>query len=260
MRATFVILVALIHSLMLLSLYSCSDSKVSKNISEHQPSQQQLETDGQQIVESFLNTVEMYRQSLLADTVNLKASVDPSNFYEPYAERITTDGRVISSPLPISSQLKVSIDTIVYSQNKNFCFALLIIESNYSKIKGLENKKIDHPYDACAVIGYKFNDNDLFNLYPVTTFKVVGVDSYADAKRIIRDSYFRNLKKTYGGVFSVFNGTPFGYNLGDSQFFEKAPFFQKYDSLRYNFQMYHNLGEDYEYPQFRWNDSLKAKM
>lgn len=251
MRATVVTLVALIFSLMLLSLYSCSDSKVSKNISEHQPSKQQLEIDGQQIVESFLNTVETYRQFLLDDTVNMKAIVDPSNFYEPYAERLTTDGKVISSPFPISSQLKVTIDTIVYGQNKNFCFALLIIESNYSTVTGLENKKTDHPYDACAVIGYKLNDNDTFNLYPVTTFKVIGVDSYTDAKRIIRDSYFRNLRKTSGGVFSVFNGIPFVYNLGDPQFFEKSPFFQKYDSLRYNFQMYHNLGEDYEYPQFR---------
>lgn len=254
MEIVFKILVFLTISpiyLMLLNLESCFESKLSKKISnqellKQQPPKQQLEKDGEQIVESYINMIEMYRQLLLAESED---AFEPTNFYEPYANRYTLDGKEIASPFPIYTQLKVTADTIVYSKNHKFCVALLILKSNYSQIEGIENENSDFPYDACAVIGYRQNDKEPYKLYPITKYKVIGVGTYADAKEIIRESYFKNLKKTYAGYSLVFNGAPLGYNIGDPQFFEKSPYFQKYDSLRYNFQMYHYYGEDHKFPQ-----------
>jgi len=252
MRVILVILKVFSLSLVFLSLNLCSESKKIKVDPKQQPSKQQLETDGQQIADYFINTVEMYRQIILVDSFKTEASIDPAHFYQPYAERVTVNGDRVPSPLPTSTQFKVSSDTILYNPDKTICFALLIIECKYSVIEGLENNGLKNPYDARAVIGYRMNDTVPYSIYPVEIFSVIRVDTYADARRMIRKCYFRDLKKTGGGVFTVFNETPFFYNLGDPQFFEKSPFFQKYDSTRYNFQMYHKLGKDYEYPQHRW--------
>ena len=63
---------------------------------------------------------------------------------------------------------------------------------------------------------------------------------------VIKDLYFNRLKGI-GSTGSVYQGTHFKQNVGEKGFFEKSPYFQKYNDEFFNFQMYRHLGKDYPY-------------
>lgn len=208
-----------------------------------QPPKEQLEKDGLQIAESFLNEVERYRHYLLSDTVPDKQILERLPFiYDLYVWRTTIDNEHVPTPMPMSTQLNVAVDTILYSKNQKFCFALLITEQNYSTIEGLQDEELECPFSGYSFIGYRKDKSSPYKIYPVTMYHV-SAESYEGAQSELRNFYFAGLKFNTAGYFTVFGGTDFKYNIGDSLFFEKSPFFQKYDSTRYNFQMFRtNMG------------------
>lgn len=243
----FLILSTAIAVVMLKMSYSDScDCEIPKTDTP-QPSKQRLERDGKQLARDFINTVEYYRLALQSDTMDWNDSHDPANFYFPYAQRETIDSVYVASPLPTSSQIKVFVDTILYNADGNICFALLIIKAKYSDFKNFQKEFKTYPYSACAIVGYRENNSMPYTLYPVNAFSAMS-DTYKEAKRVIRECYFLSLNQATGDYYSVFNQQPYKYNIGDPKFFDESPLFQKYDSTRYNFQMYHNEGNNYEYP------------
>lgn len=206
-----------------------------------QPPKELLEKDKKQIAESYVNLVEKYRQfyqeDLEKDTFVL-AHIDVSGFYR-YGERTNIYGEDIASPWPMHGQLEVTVDTIVYSSDKRFCVALLIIKRSFFKSEYvIKEKSWRHPYDGSAFIGYKKEENGPYLIYPTHVFSVIWMDTYDDVKEELRNYYFKYLYLQTGSFDTVFEQTSYKYNIGDSLFFEKAPFFQKYDSTRYNFQMF----------------------
>lgn len=212
-----------------------------------QPSKQRLERDGKQLAWDFVNIVEYYRLAQRADSLDWADSHDPAYFYFPYAQRETIDGVSVASPLPTSSQINVYVDTILYNADGNICFALLIIKAKYSDLCNFQKEFETYPYSACAIVGYRENQSMPYSQYPVTAFSAMS-DTYKEAQRVIRECYFLSLNKATGGYYNVFNEEPYKYNIGNPDFFDKSPLFQKYDSTRYNFQMYRKDGKIQEYP------------
>lgn len=244
------VLSIMIFTVVYIRMESCTDpySYVLPKSNKPQPIRQKLEKDGKQLIDDFISTVEYYRLALQSDTMEWKESHDPANFYSPLAQRETLGDYYVASPLPTATQLRVFVDTILYSKDGNLCFALLIVRTNYTDLKNFQYRSKDCPYDAHAVVGYRENDSMPYTQYPVQAFGIIGMDSYGETKRMIRAQYFRLLKTAVGSYFTVYGGCPYKYGIGDPEFFDESPLFQKYDSTRYNFQMYRKDGEDLEYP------------
>ncbi len=244
------VLSIMIFTVIYVRMESCSDpySYVLPKSDNPQPSRQRLEKDGKQLIDDFISAVEYYRLALQSDTMDWKESHDPANFYSPLAERETLDDFYVASPLPTSTQIRVFVDTILYNKDENLCFAILIVKIQYSDLKKYKYRSKYSPYNAYAVIGYRKKGSSKYLQYPVDVFMVSEMDSYNDARRVIRAQYFRYLSSTGGPYSTVYGGIPYKYNLGDPEFFEQSPLFQKYDSTRYNFQMYRKDGKDQEYP------------
>lgn len=176
------------------------------------------------------------------------ADRDPANFFEPYASRFSLKkDRYVTSPLPTSEQLTVTTDTIVYSKDSLFCVAFLILWLHYDSIEGLEEKRDEgRRYSAKAIIGYRNDIEKPFDIYPLKKHAVIGFESYEAAAIMLKDLYFNRLKGK-GSTGSVYEGKQFRHNVGDKDFFEKSPYFQKHKSGLYNFQMYRYSGKDYPY-------------
>lgn len=183
------------------------------------------------------------------------ANWDPANFFEPYASRFDLkQDKYVQSPIPTEKQLTVTTDTIVYSKDSLFCVAFLILNLHYDEIKDLEQKRDkDREYSAKAVIGYRTNTEEPFDIYPLKKHSVTGFESYKAASTMIKDLYFNRLKGI-GSTGSVYEGMKFKQNVGDKDFFEKSPYFQKYNDKFFNFQMYRHLGKDYPFQYLSCKD------
>lgn len=183
------------------------------------------------------------------------ADWDPANFFEPYASRFDLkQNKYVKSPISTEKQLTVTADTIVYSKDSLFCVAFLVLHLHYDEIKDLEQKRDkDREYSAKAVIGYRTSAEEPLTIYPLKKHSVTGFDSYESASAMIKDLYFKRLKGI-GSTGSVFEGMKFEHNVGDKGFFEKSPYFQKYNDKYFNFQMYRHLGKDYPFQYLNCED------
>lgn len=200
-----------------------------------QPPTHVYERDRKYLEQSFINCVETYRMALCNDS--LKNVYMPLGSYQFYAIRWLDNDNFdyVGSPIPTSQQIKVFTDTILYNKSKNICFALMIVKRQFSYIKGLQRESVR--FDGMALIGYRDNINNPFKIYPQETSCITGEWSYKSCQETIRFLYFERFK--YGGApFSeVISGQQFPDNVGDSLFFDRSPYFKKYDKTRYYFQM-----------------------
>lgn len=252
-------------------LPNCSQSKKNINKMINQSFSSGIEEnyikDKKQIESCFIKNVEYFRKRHRYDFkiyVNSPDSLkqeyeeyyqkypganwDPANFFEPYASRFDLkQGIYVKSPILTEKQLTVTTDTIVYSKDSLFCVAFLVLNLHYDEIKDLEQKRdINREYSAKAVIGYRKNTKEPFDIYPLKKHSVIGFESYTAASTMIKDLYFNKLKGI-GSTGSIYEGMKFKQNIRDKDFFNKSPYFQKYDDEFFNFQMYRHLGKDYPY-------------
>jgi hypothetical protein len=223
--------------------------------------------DKEQISDCFIENVEYFRKYHKYDKIiyinspdSLKkehqeyykkypeAERDPANFFEPYATRFSlVIDDFVSSPRPTRNQLNVKTDTVIYSQDSLLCVAFLIVESKYDDIDGLESKRDNNrKFDGNAVIGYRQNIENSFQIYPLTKHKVIGFENYETTATMLKNLYFNNLKGK-GSTGSVYDGLRFNHNVGDKDFFKKSPYFKKHKNGLYNFMMYRYLGKEYKY-------------
>lgn len=245
--------------------FSHKTNKITNSISLADSNQNYIK-DKKQLENCFIENVEYFRKYHREDLkiyVNSPDSVkqkydqyykkypgadwDPANFFEPYSIRFDLKkDEYVNSPIPTEKQLTVTADTIVYSKDSLFCVALLVLYLHYDAVKGLEQMRDEgREFSAKAVIGYRVNAGEPFNIYPLTNHSVIGFESYEAASIMIKDLYFNRLKgTTLGGIY---RGMKFKQNVGDKDFFSKSPYFQKHKSGLYNFQMYRHLGKDYPY-------------
>lgn len=253
----------------IINLANCSQSRQNKinNLPFSSGITQNYIKDKKQIENCFIENVEYFRKHhaynfkiYVNSPDSLKqeyeeyyqkypgANWDPANFFEPYASRYDLkQDKYVESPIPTEQQLTVTADTIVYSKDSLFCIALLVLHLHYDEIKDLEQKRDeDREYSAKAVVGYRVNAEEPFDIYPLKKHSVTGFESYKAASTMIKDLYFNRLKGI-GSTGSIYEGMKFKQNIGDKDFFEKSPYFEKYDDNHFNFQMYRHLGKDYPY-------------
>ena len=250
-----------------LNLLCCSFSKSNKKQCGIMPVSNEIyQRDKEQIANCFIDNVEYFRlfhrydYDAVRDFDSIKSNYngyyqkypdakwDPANFFEPYATRYSlVKDNYVNSPLPIKDQLKVTTDTIFYNKTGLICVAFLVMENKYSKIKGLEDDRDKgREFDARAMIGCRVSKDSLFKIYPLEKHKATGFRNYVEAANILEDLYCNHLNGI-GSTGSVYEGLMFKQNVGDKEFFEKSPYFQKYDSVTYNFQMYRHLGKDFRF-------------
>jgi hypothetical protein len=200
--------------------------------------------DKKQIANCFVENVEYYRQN--------PDSIDYSNHFGPYSECFNLkEDKYQRISYPAKEAIDVTTDAILYSPNKLFCFAFLVIKGKYKNAEvGIEEKmRKGREYDAKAIIGYRENEKDVFRIYPVQEFSVVGFEGYQPAVETLKESYFTKLTKI--GVLS--SGTYEGLkliNVGDKDFFKKSPYFKKTKEGLYYFQIYKELKgnlKEYQY-------------
>jgi len=232
--------------LILFCIVCCSDHKQQSTLSNIP--KDIYERDKAQIEDCFMRNVEYYRLHHY-DESNEKAQTDPLYFYLPYAE-VEVPGSVngIMCPLNVHKYLKVTVDTILYDKRGLKCFAFLGV---YTKTinKGwfitCENGK---NYDARAIIGIRDRIKDSLKIVPNSYFVMLQFDTYPKAVNELKHMYFHRLKSSWLSV--LFNGErKYKHNVGDENFFEKSPLFDKLDNNIYNFQSrcYKNGGCLYPY-------------
>ena len=230
----------MIYALILCIIISCNNVSTS-SITISNNSNKLVIRDKDDIANSFIGNIEYFRTD--------SSKWDPANLYDPYSIRYSLkEDKYVQSPLPTNEQVIIKVDSIFYSKDSLFCFALVIVESKYSSIPGLEDYDSDGRYDACAVIGYRITTLQSFKIYPEIKYKVIGFNSMKKASSAILHLYSH--LKGLGPSGSVYRKMKFRHSLGSPLFFEKSPFFQRYNDSLYNFQIYRHLGKDhiYDYP------------
>ncbi|MBY5952939.1 hypothetical protein KUV23_18325 [Algoriphagus marincola] len=230
--------------------------------------------DKKQIANCFMANIEYYRKfhgyglnvyTDSPDSLKRKYSThyakypgaekDPANFFEPYASRYNSlNETYVNSPFQTKNQLTITTDTIIYNKNGLFCVAFLVIHLNYDEIEGLESKRDSgREFDAKAIIGYRESIEAPFDIFPLTKHQVIGFESYDAAILMLKDLYFNHLKGK-GSTGTVYEGEKFRHNVGDKNFFNFAPYFQKHKSGNYNFQMYRYRNEDLLFKYLKCDD------
>lgn len=218
--------------------------------------------DKKNISKFYIENVEYYRlyarygRDTIGDAEHFRkypyAASDPANFFEPYANRMISNKNkysyiFINSPLPTSSQINVSVDTIIYNKTGELFVAFVCIENKYSKIRGLCDER--HCFDGKAMIGFRDSVDNSIKVYPLTNFETIGMDSKKLAIFFTRFDYMVNLKgSSIAG--SVFGTNRFKENVGDKDFFENSQFFKKDKFSHYYFQLYNDIDgtKIYKYP------------
>lgn len=215
------------------------------------------------VSEEFLKRIDRERKEYYQK--NPYAETDPSNFFEPYANRFDlAKNTYVASPLPTKDQIRVTTDTIIYSPNKLICFAFLVVKGEYSHINSLENPMdIGREYDAKAIIGIKSNEKDSFEIYPADQFSTIGFENYKSAVNELKRMFFNNLKRVGSGGSPIYLNFPFKQNVGDDNFFEKSSYFikDKRTNLFY-FQLYKPFDNDTlkEYPSRQIHDIMRFRQ
>jgi hypothetical protein len=194
-----------------------------------------------QIANCFIENVEFYRQN--------PDLIDYSNKFAPYVECFNfEENKYQRTSYSAKQAIEVTTDAILYSKDKLFCFAFLVIKMNHiHPEKSIEERRDKgREYDAKAVIGYRENQKEAFRIYPVEEFSVIGYESYNSASETLKQLYFTKLKGVGGRTGSQYEGLKVQQNVGDKDFFELSPYFKKNKEGLYYFQLYMNAGKIYE--------------
>jgi len=258
----------------LLFIFGCSSKSTNNERLLNLSKATDYEDDKRQIANCFLVNIEFFRKYHRYDMklyVNSSDSLkrqyaiyykkypgaerDPANFFEAYASRYSLETEeYVNSPFQSKEQMSVTVDTIIYNEDKLFCIAFAVINLHYDEVEGLESKREKgREFDALAVIGYRESINSPFNIYPLTKHKAIGFESFNAAAKMLKDLYFNHLKGK-GSAGTVYEGLRFKHNVGDNYFFSNSPYFQKHKSGNFNFQMYRYRNEDLLYKYFDCND------
>lgn len=193
--------------------------------------------DKQHIISSFIDIVESYRQKRLYGSLSKYDYEKYSYYCRTYAYQSNCQYKAILCPNPISNQLEVAIDTMIYNDDRCLCYVLMIVKCMYKDYDGFHGKNLKPWYNGIAQIAYRNHVDSLFKIHPVNLFKIEKMDCYVEAKNMLRNFYFRRLK---GEVAYSYRDVPIKYesNINDSRFFKKNIIFQRFDSTRYNFEIY----------------------
>lgn len=230
----------LILTLSFLSLMNCCSKKIDKPIKiTVTVDSVTYEKDKKQIADCFVENVEYYRQ---------RPEILAHDFFESYSICFNLkEDKYQRISYPAKEAVEVTTDAVLYSENKLFCFAFLVIKGKYkNNEKDIEEKmRKGREYDARAVIGYRKRKEDPFRIYPVKEFSVIGYEGYKPAVETLKQLYFTKLSYVGGGAGTHYEGLQLK-NVGEKDFFEKSPYFKKTKDGLYYFQLYMDTGKIYE--------------
>lgn len=236
------------------------------------------ERDKKQIADCFINKIEYFRKyhdyhfEIYIDSPDsikkrysdyysnhIGADFDPENFFIPYASRYNVKKeKSVASPYPTNEQIEVTTDAILYNKEELICFAFVVIERKFSKINGIGQAY--NGFDARAVIGLRKNIDEPFEIYPVSKFDAINLGSYKSAVEDIKYLYFTMLKGDGLAGTQYEDQYRFNSNVGDADFFEKAPFFHKTKEGLYFFQLYEAYEglKEFQYQKCNISDDEKS--
>lgn len=215
-----------------------------------QPIDTVYERDKNHFANAYIDNVEAFRTSEKdnkQDTQSALVYSDPANIYMPYAIRYNTQSKNYEwSPLPTSEQISVDTDTIVYSRDSLLCVAFVTIDNHFSDIPPYEPKTKKWIYDGRALIGYRKNIRNQFNIYPFEIYTVISLDDRNDVVYLLRKYYFREIVGKIGPAGSNIEDIVYPCGIGDPEFFDKAPNFIKNDG-KYKFEFYRKGNKELPY-------------
>ena len=219
-----------------------------------QPYNENLERDKKQIVQTYIDAVEYYRQQCILHGCD--SVYDVTGMFCRYAIRdIGNDdsSECIPSPYPADTQIEVRVGEIFYDKSNLLCATIIAVNKTFTNPDSLSNYDSECHYKGICVIGRRHKVEEPFMLYPISAYSCWAY-SFERVFELMKSFAYRFMKDYTGSFTVVFQGEYYGYNMQDPQFFEKSPLFQKFDEKRYNFQMrrFYNdrLGkiDYYEYP------------
>jgi len=214
------------------------------------------QNDKKQIIKLLYNNIEYYRMHY--DLYRYSHNPDPGfHIFKSYIEQYSEElGTWTVSPVPAKDQYEITIDTIVYSNNGLRCIAFVVTRKIDIKQSEYDvNCESDIKFDAWAWIGIRTHLNDQFKIAPSQTFAVLSFSGESAVKGL-EELYYTKLKEVHS-MQAPFSKLLFEQNVGDSAFFEKAPYFQMFDRNKYEgqicfdgpayiFQIYYSLGRFYK--------------
>ena len=192
------------------------------------------ERDKRQVADCIMRNIEYIRAN---HHVNSIVTSDVANFYEPYTV-FYNEAKERYLPLPISAYdyLKVTTDTIIYSDDGLKCFIFVVLEEKtiegqeYSTVKKGEN------FDAKSFVGVREQLNDSITIYPFVKYNVFGMASYKSAVKTLKHFYFNRLKGDYLSASVYMDaGRSFEKNVGEQGFFDSV-IFQYYNDSTFFYQ------------------------
>ena len=219
--------------LLLLSLFSCKPKQIK------QPecpliTPEIYERDKRQVADCIMRNIEYIRAN---HHVNSIVTSDVANFYEPYTV-FYNEAKERYLPLPISAYdyLKVTTDTIIYSDDGLKCFIFVVLEEK--TIEGQENSTVKkgENFDAKSFVGVREQLNDSITIYPFVKYNVFGMASYKSAVKTLKHFYFNRLKGDYLSASVYMDaGRSFEKNVGEQGFFDSV-IFQHYNDSTFFYQ------------------------
>lgn len=214
-----------------------------------QPPKELIDRDSKQISKTFIAIAEKYRYNfILHHKWNYTATNWIFSWYASREKCTQSDTEIstyVPSPLPVSTQIKVTVDTLLYNKDKKLCFVLLAVEDKHTHFDGLVDDPEDEKFNGFAFVGYRQDINQPFALYPIETF-MVSAESLSVTNQYMRYYYFTQYCDMAGAPTTVFFGLQH-VNLDDPQFFKKSPLFRKDIEGFYNFQCYKDSGKIHIY-------------
>lgn len=223
---------------------SCNKMTNKETSTNQRPSDVQIKIDTvynrdkNHIADAYIDNVEAIRISRRNKAQHTQYK-DPANIYLPYAVRYNTQSmKYEGSPLPTSEQISVNTDTIVYSPDSLLCVALVSIDNHFADIPPYEPERVrSGKYDGRALIGYRNNLRNQFNIYPFDIYTVIGFDNPEIVKNILMNYYFYGIVGKTGPSGSNIEGMEYTCGIGDPKFFDNAPNFLK-NNGKYRFESY----------------------
>ncbi len=218
---------------------------------------EEYEADKKYFVECFINNVEYYRLYHRFDTQHKNtesykkhyekypdAEYDnegiPPGLYLTYALKFTDRGPQRSN-IPTNKRLEVIVDTILYSRDAKFSFIFYAVRDKAPDAVTLIGDNATG-YTAMAMIGYKEKEHALPKFYPISEEAVFSYD-YEEAIHLLEYQFVTQLSSRWIGG-DAYPLKPFGVNVNEHDFFEKAAYFEKYNDSTYKFQMQRGVNVD----------------
>ena len=192
--------------------------------------------DKSQIVDFMYKNLEYFRQNY--DSC-CNRNYPEFQIFKSYTERLQEGlGGYKASPIESIKEFIIDIDTIVYSKDGLKCIAFVIFQSNNIELKGWkERNEHGREFDAWGWIGLRDSIDEPLDLYRSDTFGAGGYPNAKIAARLLEELYFTKLKDVHS-MSGPFYNLLFYHNVGDSGFFENAPYFQTFHRKDYSGKFY----------------------